>query len=487
MNIKDDFILKNINKGYLVGGSVRDFVMGKPYLDRDIAIKNAELFAKNLAEKLDATFITLDNENKIYRIVLKDKENYLDISELRGKSIEEDLKQRDFTINAIAYDLKEEKFIDILNGIEDIKNKQIRAIKEENFIDDPLRILRAFRFMATTGFEIDEESAKMLIKHKNLLSKPSKERIHDEIMKLFGGKYTSKTLLRMLDLGILELIFPFVKDMKKVPSNSHHHLDLIHHVIETVRQIEIMYEEINQLSSRSQIKGEESCFSIREHLDQIDFGGYPRINHLKLAGFLHDIGKYSTWTLEDNGKTIWSIKDGTDYPKDNSYRHRFIKHDLEGEKLVKSLLKDLKFSNKQIEYISKMVRYHIYPSNVIVSPNLDSKVMMRYIRKMENNVIDNIILAKADRLSAQGPDVTKEMTEANLSGLQKLLDFYLEVKPTLKPLPKLIDGKEIMQILGIKQSPLLGKIINELHEAQLSEEVKTKEEAIIFVKNFVVK
>jgi tRNA nucleotidyltransferase/poly(A) polymerase len=115
---------------------------------------------------------------------------------------------------------------------------------------------------------------------------------------------------------------------------------------------------------------------------------------------------------------------------------------------------------------------------------MDNKVMMRYVRKMGENSIDNIILAKADRLSAQGVEVTKEMTEANLNGLDRLLKFYLDVKPTLKPLPKLIDGIEIMEILNIKQSPILGKIINELHEAQLNEEVNTKEEAVEFVKRY---
>jgi tRNA nucleotidyltransferase/poly(A) polymerase len=157
---------------------------------------------------------------------------------------------------------------------------------------------------------------------------------------------------------------------------------------------------------------------------------------------------------------------------------------LEGAKMVKPMLKELKFSNKQIEYISELIRNHIYPSSVVSAPNSDNKVMMRYVRKMGENVIENIFLAKADRLSAQGPAVTKEMTEENLSGLDKLLNFYLEVKPTLKPLPKLLDGNEIMRMLNLKQSPLLGKIINELHEAQLNGEVNTKEEAIKFIKSF---
>lgn len=472
MNIKDDLILKDIHEGYLVGGMVRDFLLGEKSTDRDIAIKDAESFARKIAKKLNATFIILDNENKIYRVVLKDKENYLDISELRGDTIEEDLLKRDFTINAIAYDLEKEKFIDVTDGIEDIKNKVLRSIREENFTDDPLRILRAYRFMATTGFELDKNLIEILQKYQHLIKEPARERINYEIMKLFGGKYASETLLKMYNDSILEIIFPCVKDLEKIPSNTHHHLDLIHHVIETVRQIELLYEKVN---------GEE-----KEHLNNVDFGGFPRINHLKLAGFLHDIGKPTTWTIEDTyGKCIWKVTDKTEYPKDKKYRHRFIKHDLEGAKMVVPLLKSLKFSNKQIDYISDLIRNHIYPSSVIASPNLDKKVMMRYVRKMKDNVIDNLMLAIADRLSAQGEAVTKEMTENNLNGLNKLLQFYLEVKPTLKPLPKLIDGNEIMKILGINQSPKLGKIINELKEAQLNGDINTKCEAVDFIKTLL--
>ena len=102
-------------------------------------------------------------------------------------------------------------------------------------------------------------------------------------MKLFGGDYTAKTLLLMDADGLLEKIFPNVAEMKQVPPNSHHHLDLFHHVVETVRQIELLYNN--------------SAEEIQAHLKQIDFGGFPRINHLKLVGFLHDIGKFSTWTL----------------------------------------------------------------------------------------------------------------------------------------------------------------------------------------------
>jgi len=450
MNLKDDFILSQINEGYLVGGSVRDALMGKSFVDRDIAIKNAEAFARKLSNQLSATFIELDPENKIYRLVLEDKINYLDISEIQGVKIEDDLSRRDFSMNAIAINLANGEIIDPYNGQADIKNKVIRHIKESNFTDDPLRILRAFRFASTTGFELAESTKACIEKYKHLLFTPAKERINYELMKLFGGKYTGKTLLLMDEFGILEEIFPYVKEMKKVPPNTHHHLDLFHHVVETVRNIEELYNNASEAE--------------KTHLDAVDFGGFPRINHLKLAGFLHDIGKFSTWTIEESG------------------RHRFIKHDDVGAKMCVPFLREMKFSKKQIEYISTMIKAHIYPSNVIDAPDLSEKVMMRYIRKMGANVIDNIILAKADRLSARGEAITEEIVQKNLEGLDKLLDFYLEKRETMKPLPKLLDGLEIMQIKGIKQSPELGKVINALKEAQLNGDINTKDEAIEFVK-----
>ena len=131
-----------------------------------------------------------------------------------------------------------------------------------------------------------------------------------------------------------------------------------------------------------------------------------------------------------------------------------------------------------------MIKTHIYPSNVIMAPNLDDKIMMRYVRKMGENVIDNIILAKADRLSAQGPDITEKMTKENIDGLDKLLDFYLKIKPTLKPLPKLLDGVEVMKLLNLKPSKELGKILNDLHEEQICGNINTKEEALDFVKGY---
>ena len=131
-----------------------------------------------------------------------------------------------------------------------------------------------------------------------------------------------------------------------------------------------------------------------------------------------------------------------------------------------------------------MIKNHIYPSSVISAPDVSEKVMMRFVRKMDTNSIDNIIIAMADRLSARGPEITEEIIDKNIGGLSELLDFYLDKKDTLEPLPVLLNGNEVMELLNIKPSKKLGEIMSELHEAQISGDILTKDDAIKFVKQF---
>lgn len=437
---------------YLVGGTLRDFYLDKENFDKDIIVDKfcAEEFAKGLAKSIDATFIPLDEENKIYRLVLQDKINCIDVASLMGTTIQEDLQRRDLTINSIALNLKTFEIVDVTGGEDDLKSKRIRHISEQNFVDDPLRLLRVYRFQAMLGFDVDKDLVKIIKKHASKIKKSAVERINYELLKLFSGNFSANALIEMDKTGLLKEIFPISEELKKVPPNLHHHLDLFLHSIEVVKQIQNVYEN--------------SSDEVKKHLQRIDFGGASRLAHLKFAGFLHDIGKPSTWTIEeDTGK------------------HRFIKHDDIGSKMGLKLLKEAKFSKKQIDYISKMIKFHIYPSHVVSSPEINDKIYMRFIRKMENEVIDVITLAMADRFSARGVEITDEIVEKNITNLKSLLSFYLNVKESLRPLPKLLSGEEIMQLLNLQPSKELGNIIKLLHEAQLSEEIKTKPEAIEFV------
>lgn len=326
----------------------------------------------------------------------------------------------------------------------------MRCYNASAITDDPLRLLRFFRFQAIYGFKIDDQTKEWVKKYKNLLEKPAVERKNYEIIRLFSGTFAHEALLTMDKCGLLEYLFPFVKEYKKVPPNAHHHLNLFHHLVETVRQIQLIYEH--------------SPNDVKEHLEKCDFGANSRLAHLKFAGFLHDLGKFSTWTIDEDG------------------RHRFIKHDDVGAKMAKEFLAKAKFSKKQIAYLCDMIKYHIYPSGVASAPDLNEKVMMRFLRKMEDNSIDIITLAKADRLSARGEAITDEVVENNIALLDKLQNFYLAKRDAVV-VERLLDGNEIMQILNIKAGPQLGEIIRKLYEAQLNGEVTTKEDALTFVKN----
>lgn len=422
--------IKNYDS-YLVGGYLRDLLSGEISPDRDIAIKcdNLAKLTKKIADELNGSFVELDPVNEIYRVVFGN--DYIDFAKLLNNNLIDDIKRRDFTINAITYDINNEKFVDITGGKKDFEEKIIRTYKISNLSDDPLRILRAIRFQAKLGFRIDDEIINFIKENNSLILNVAPERIHQELIKTFEGKFLIDALFSMDETGLLDVIFPFFKDIKKIPSNSHHHLDLFHHLIETTGNIRINKPE------------------------------------LKLAAFIHDLAKPDCWTIE----------------KDTG-RHRFIGHDELGAKKVVPFLKKLKFSNKEIEYISKMVQFHIYPSALMKDENVTERAIIRFIRKIGDDTLDLLELARADRLSARGPAVSDEMIEVNLSNLEKLKEKYFEISPKLKEMPKLVDGNEIMQILNLKPSPKLKEIIDEIKELQLEGKINTKEDAINFLKNY---
>lgn len=426
-------IIKNY-RVFLVGGYLRNFfIKNEISTDRDlVCVEEKENTAYNLAQdiskKLQGTFIELDSENKIYRVVLKDKINFFDVSKALDNNILKDAKRRDFTINSIFYDLNKKEIFDPQKGIDDIKNRILRTEDNNNLIDDALRFLRLYRFQSQTGFEIEGSLENFVKSNFHLIENIAKERINHEIIEIFKGKYLNQTLLKMFDDGTLEQIFPFVKEIKKIPSNTHHHLDLIHHSIETVNNI--------------------------------------RLNNplLKIAAFYHDIGKPSTWTIDET-----------------TGRHRFIGHDIKGAEIAKKELSNLKFSNKQIEYISKMIKYHIYPAT-LADLEEPKKAFARFVRKLADDAPDIIELSRADRLSAQGSAITKEMTEKAINHLENLLNYYNEVKTMVQDPKPLLNGNEVAQILNLKPSKQIGEILNEIKEAQLAGEIRTKDEAEKLIK-----
>lgn len=454
----DEFI--NLIKPYLkgvdcllVGGFLRDLANGEISHDRDLIVKSAvaEKLAKTIADGTNSHFVPLDEENKIYRVVMPDKTNYFDISAMLEDDLEKDIHRRDLTINSLAYDLNKDEIVDKVGAISDFESKILITADLKNFVDDPLRMLRVYRFLAKYNFDIDKNLENFIKDNLFLIEKSANERINTEIMKLFEGRYSDIALLKMDEVGLIDKIFPVMKEVKTIPPNMHHHLDLQHHLIETVRQVQRNYENLPEKR--------------RKILDDMEFGNYSRRAFLKFAAFMHDIGKPDTWTIDEE-----------------TGRHRFIMHDEVGAKKIVPIMRDLKFSKKQIAYVQKMIKYHIYPSSLVREEYVGSKARLKFFRKMYPYFEDVIILAMSDRLSAMGEAITTDIIVKNLSNLSILLDECFEFGAAVASPKPFLTGNEVMEISGLKQSKALGDIIKALYAEQLEGNVSSREEAIEFVK-----
>lgn len=431
---------------YIVGGYIRDILMQNDCIDRDYAVKGSPAikFARKAAGLLNGTFVPLDKKNDIARVVLPDKTNTLDFAGCVGRDIYTDLANRDYTINAMACRLvynTEYELTDPYNGQKDIENRTVRAICENNLKDDPLRLLRAFRLAARFNFIIEEKTLELIAAHCKLINNVAAERVNAEIIKLLESENAFKNLVLMKNTGILFEIFPELAPQKDVPPNLHHHLWLIDHSIETVRQVEA-------------------------HVADFHFSG-ENLAILKLAALLHDVGKPATWSIDEKGK------------------HRFIKHEEVGSEMALELMKRLKFSRKDARHLSLLVKNHLYPSQLIREgiDNLSDRAVMRFFRKINDYVPELLLLALADRKSARGPEVTDETVKNNTSGIYTLLDKYRQAGKEVKELPKLASGRDVMEILRIGKGPEVGKVLRDLKEAQISGEVNTREEALEFIKS----
>lgn len=479
-NLHNEYINKEIlcikdisTKIYIVGGFVRDLILDKKSYDIDYIVKGQSAidFARKVANKLNGYFVMLDEEHDIARVVLKDKKHTLDFAQCVGKDINEDLNSRDFTINSIAFELfdKKTELIDKNNAIDDLNNKIIRTVKENNLIDDPLRTLRAFRFLAQFDFEIEENTLFFINKHQKLIQNVSNERINQELIKMCEGNNTSKSLKVMKEIKFLDEIFPELTPQRKVPKNAHHHLGLIDHTIETVYQIE---QKFNLLPGWAQ-----------EIILKEQAQGIKHLSLLKIAAILHDIGKPDTWTIEGE-------------------KHRFIKHEEVGSIASKAILKRLKFSNKAIKDITTLIKYHMYPTQILRTiaskEDLDEanlteteiyklttdKTVLRCFKKIGDVLPQAILIAIADRYAAQGPDITEQDVINNQNGLLWLLDKYKEQLEKVN-IPKLIRGDEIMEIFNIEKGPKVGEIVRAVRDAQMLDEISTKEEAVNFIREYL--
>ncbi|RKY40633.1 MAG: hypothetical protein DRP76_01510 [Candidatus Omnitrophota bacterium] len=438
---------------WLVGGFLRDLYLGrKNNFDFDfVTDRDSYKLASAFSKKVGARLIMLDKKERTFRVVVKrDTQDYsYDFSPFKGSNLEEDIKNRDFTINTLAVlvnILPEIKIFDYVEAKKDLKRKILRVTQEKVIPSDPLRILRAFSLSAKYGFRIEKKTLKILSLYRSLLKNIAGERIAEELFKILDSPSSYKVIKLMSQYFIIDEVIPHLSCMRDIRQGRFHHLDVWEHSLKTLNCFEILWQRRLRKNRKIQKYLKEELASQRK-----------RLSILKLACLLHDIGKPKARKIKNN-KTI------------------FYTHEKIGHHLCEDIAVRLKLSWKEKETLKKLVFWHMRPGSLIQNGVPTKRAIFRFFRDTEPEGLSVIFLSIADWRATKGELVDEKRRMREEKVLFRIIKEHLERKKQ-KFLPKLVDGYEIMERFKITPSPLVGKILKRIKEEQSLGRIKTKREA----------
>ncbi|MDP2646151.1 MAG: HD domain-containing protein [Desulfobacterales bacterium] len=443
---------------YLVGGAVRDQLLMQPSKDIDLVCRNAAQLAGRLAARRDATVVVFNKkmDSPCYRVV--DKKNpciFVDVALLRGDHIIDDLKGRDFTINAMAIPIESGKIgdhiIDPLNGENDLKQGLVKMAAPGAITEDPLRVLRAVRFAAELNFKIDPPTLGAMKDRAPLLDRVPAERIWPELLAILNTKKSSFFIRLMDHLTILEALFPEINGMKGCVQNDFHHLTVWEHSLAVMSHCEQILEHLEDHFDR--------------HVGNIEknLAGHNRQALLKLSALFHDVGKPPSRQQDDHtGKTT------------------FYNHDQAGRRMVPALARRLKMSNREQAFIEILIAEHLHVSNLL-PPEVKASTRMQWFRRHEDDAIPIIILAMADIRGKLGPLSDKNVRNQNLQRAGELIhSYYGQIRQHIKQ-ADLIKGKDLMA-LGMAPGAAMGYVLGQVRQARDDGLVSSREDALDLIK-----
>lgn len=471
LNRVSEILVQQKCKAYVVGGFVRDWILGREIKDIDVSVDGDVLhLAEILANQLAARYIVLDENNRIGRITSfpHDPLLQLDVSGYT-QNIEHDLVKRDFTIDAMAIDLQEFIegslcIIDPYNGQDDLEACLIRAVRDDIFDLDPLRLLRAVRLAGELSFTIEQRTERLIKENVHSIITVAGERVRDELLRLLALHNFNIWLRYMDELGLLLAIIPELGAMKGVEQPKEHYWDVYAHSVETVAAVEFIIHKAKWVYGDSALLTYVPWSDeIKQHMDEEVSGGSQRTHMLKIGALLHDIAKPAVKSFDDDG------------------RMRFIGHTKQGALIAASLLNRLRFSGREIDLVAKLVYHHLRPVQMSTGGLPSGKAIYRFFRDAGDDGIDIVMLALADFLATQGPRLNIDEWKHQNELMKFILDEKQNQESKLKPV-KLIDGHEVMGLFNLTPGPLVGKLLSLVHEAQALGEVSSKEEAIALIR-----
>jgi putative nucleotidyltransferase with HDIG domain len=464
---------------YLVGGSVRDALLGRQIHDLDFVLEK-EVFrtARRTADKLGGAFYPLDEERQTARVVVVgegDRRQFIDFAAFRGPDLESDLQARDFTINAMAVNVhKLSELMDPLGGARDLHQKLLRACHPNSLNEDPARILRGIRLAAAYNLHIVPETRQLMRASIPLLPKISSERFRDELFRILEGPQPAASLRALKMLGVFSQVLPEIALLSGVDQSPPHVSNVWDHTLGVLQKLEeilsILKPEYDHNSASNLMMGLASIHlgrfrrQIGDHLSQSINPDRSARGLLFMAALYHDIAKPETRQVDEDG------------------RIRFLRHEQVGAEIVLRRAKALHLSNNEAEHLSTVVRHHLRPKLLSQSADLATpRAIYRFFRDTGSAGVDICLLTLADVLATYGTTLPDDIWTRDLSVVRTLLEAWWENnEKKVSPSP-LLNGKDLIDIFNLFPGPQIGALLESLREAQAVGKVHTRDEALEFI------
>jgi poly(A) polymerase len=450
---------------YLVGGMVRDWLLGRGSCDLDIAASCSagDLAKRFCAELGGGTIVDLSGpDDEAVRVVWRHEQ--VDFATFRAgtASIDEDLQRRDFTVNAMALPLaalanegRAARLLDPTTGLTDLRAGRIRHCPGA-FIADPLRMLRGYRLCATLGFHLVDKTRAEVRKHATRIGDAAAERIGYELRMIFASPRTASTLQSMHEDGLLVCLLPELYQGAGVEQPEFHHLDVLGHSFLALRMMEEILADPQQFFPSRM--GEIAQYLRQENA----------LSCLKWAALMHDVGKPAT----------------RDKQPGNSGRVTFYRHDEEGCRIFREFAERSRWSKADVERTGGLIAMHMHPfhlCNVAREGKITRRAALKLCRRAGTDLPGLFLLAMADSLASRGQKKPERMEEELRELFDSVQKMYVDhIQPVLFG-PRLLTGKDLVKEFALVPGPLFATLLDEIEIARVDGDVTDRRTALAFV------
>lgn len=437
--------------GWLVGGAVRDRLLGRQTTDFDVAVPgDAAGLANALARATGSHRFTLSDAFGAWRVIARDRSWQVDLTPLLGESLEQDLARRDLTVNAIAQPLGSDRLIDPHGGQADLAARRLRMVGADSFATDPLRVLRLARLACELQFEIEPGTAAAASASAAALAGVAAERVFAELRLILAGGRAVEGLRVADAIGATSAILPELSTLHGVDQSVYHHLDVFDHTIEVL-------ERVIELARDPQEVFPKHAQALAALLAEPLANDLTRGQALRFGALFHDIAKAQTRDVTEEGRVT------------------FMGHDTAGAHLASEVLGRLRASDRLTEHVASLCRHHLRLGFLVHSMPLGRRELYRYLSACEPVEVDVTLLSVADRLATRGRN-SELAIERHLELAREIMGDAL-CWHAARPRPP-IRGDRLAAALGLQPGPELGGLLAELTEAAFAGEVAGEEDAI---------